>query len=154
MRLNLKIDGYRIKREPSEWNRISQVPKLLSCCAAVIVVVLNVFPIVVLWIPDNDGSSVSWFVVPTVGWVLIGFAFMYWVLFSIWLKWNASKGFEFQVARVPFVIRTGHDELRQFGESNMQGMVRKKMKGFRQYRELDELDRNGHRSTRVDNQTV
>ncbi|KUJ09194.1 uncharacterized protein LY89DRAFT_598930 [Mollisia scopiformis] len=61
---------------------------LLSIIAALILLIVNIFPLIFLWVPDpsfpkatHTGGAVDWFAGQTFALCLLAFAFLYWVIF-------------------------------------------------------------------------
>ncbi|KAB8300866.1 hypothetical protein EYC80_002794 [Monilinia laxa] len=66
----------------SEWNIYSTSNRWFSLATAIIVFVANVFPVAALWIPESTlGSSVPWYIVPTIGWTLVFGGSIYYLVF-------------------------------------------------------------------------
>ncbi|KAM0141905.1 hypothetical protein ACHAP3_001898 [Botrytis cinerea] len=69
-------------RETDEWNTYSTVNRWFSLITAIIVFVANAFPVAALWIPESaPGSSIPWYIVPTIGWTLVLAGFIYYMVF-------------------------------------------------------------------------
>ena len=66
----------------------SKLNPAVSVIAALCFTIANAFPIVSAWIPPSNGltaatgSKIPWYATPTVGWALIVFGFVYWVVFQ------------------------------------------------------------------------
>ncbi|KAA8571418.1 hypothetical protein MFRU_026g00320 [Monilinia fructicola] len=66
----------------SGWNTYSTSNRWFSLVTAIIVFVANAFPVAALWIPEPTlGSSVPWYIVPTIGWTLVFGGFLYYLVF-------------------------------------------------------------------------
>ncbi|KAF7896513.1 hypothetical protein EAF00_006527 [Botryotinia globosa] len=69
-------------RETDEWNTYSTTNRWFSLITAIIVFVANAFPVAALWIPESSsGSSIPWYIVPTIGWTLVLAGFIYYAVF-------------------------------------------------------------------------
>ncbi|KAM0138752.1 hypothetical protein ACHAO1_003351 [Botrytis cinerea] len=69
-------------RETDEWNTYSTVNRWFSLITAIVVFVANAFPVAALWIPESaPGSSIPWYIVPTIGWTLVLAGFIYYMVF-------------------------------------------------------------------------
>jgi hypothetical protein len=88
----------------------------VSIIAALIMFVACVFPLIFIWVPDpafttlsRTSGLVSWFVIQTVGLGLVGFAFLYWVLFRCYVSVrSAREGKTLHVKREPkFKVDSG-----------------------------------------------
>ncbi|KAI9642690.1 hypothetical protein NHQ30_008421 [Ciborinia camelliae] len=68
--------------QSSEWNTYSTSNRWFSLATAIVVFVANSFPVAALWIPESTlGSSVPWYIVPTIGWTLVLGGFIYYLVF-------------------------------------------------------------------------
>jgi hypothetical protein len=71
------------------WRQMTRgsVYSWLSISTAILYLVGNAFPVIASWIPRTAGfgsiSTVAWFVVPTICWVILGVASAWWVGFII-----------------------------------------------------------------------
>jgi hypothetical protein len=88
----------------------------ISIIAALIVFVACAFPLIFMWVPDpafttlsRTSGLVSWFVIQTVGLGIIGFAFLYWVLFRCYISVRSGRdGKSLHVMREPkFKVDSG-----------------------------------------------
>jgi len=69
----------------ADWAKKSpHVPGWLSIAAAIIYLVLNAFPLIVLWFPPKvtDPDRLPWFLTPTVAWSTIIGATVWWLFWS------------------------------------------------------------------------
>lgn len=66
----------------------SKLNPTVSIVAAFLFTIANAFPIVSAWIPPSNGltaatgSSIPWYTTPTVGWSLVLFSIIYWIVFQ------------------------------------------------------------------------
>ncbi|CAD6445349.1 de1bd2df-e27b-4a2f-9748-9a3129b5dc9c [Sclerotinia trifoliorum] len=89
----------------SEWNTHSTSNRWFSLATAVVVFVANAFPVAALWIPEsNPGSSIPWYVVPTIGWTLVLGGFIYYLVFRFAVP-RLLRGQMLEVQRKHFYIR-------------------------------------------------
>ena len=88
----------------------------VSVTAATLLLMICVFPLICIWIPDsayttltNTSHLVSWFVIQTFGLGIICFAFLYWVLFRCYISVrSAREGKTLHVKREPkFKVDSG-----------------------------------------------
>ncbi|OCK76766.1 hypothetical protein K432DRAFT_305642 [Lepidopterella palustris CBS 459.81] len=89
---------------------------VVSIIAALILLVSCVFPLICIWIPDPaftklslTSDLVSWFSIQTAGLGIVGFAFLYWVLFRCYVSVrSAREGKTLHVKREPkFKVDSG-----------------------------------------------
>ncbi|KAF2090393.1 amino acid transporter [Saccharata proteae CBS 121410] len=96
-----------------DWKTQSSVNHYLSILAATLFTLANLFPLLGSWIPPSTSratpeteaieSPYPWFVVPTLGWALVGAGAVYWVGFR-WMvpRCGGRRGKVFVVEREPF----------------------------------------------------
>lgn len=102
--MGLGLLGLRL-RKGSNWHLKSSSNATASICAAILFVIGNAFPVVVLWVPPTQDfkSSYSWFLVPTISVCLLGAGVFYWVVFvSIVPHMGNHRGKKLKVERSPF----------------------------------------------------
>jgi len=89
---------------------------VVSVTAALILLTICVFPLILIWVPDraytkltNTSNLVSWFAIQTFGLCIVGFAFLYWVLFRCYIAIrSAREGKTLHVKREPkFKVDSG-----------------------------------------------
>ncbi|KAH8758173.1 amino acid permease-domain-containing protein [Hyaloscypha sp. PMI_1271] len=105
-------------RPSSKWNEDSLTDRWLSLSTAVLVLLANLFPVIASWIPalqPKFGSSIPWFVVPTMGWALVISGFCYWLVFRyIWPMFKS--GAVLSVTRTPLLHEDDEGNVVQQGE--------------------------------------
>lgn len=100
----------------NEWNTYSTTNRWFSLATAVIVFVANAFPVAVLWIPESaPGSSVPWYIVPTIGWSLVLGGFIYYLIFRFAVPLFLG-GAVLEVKRDPFIGIDNEGHFVQHGE--------------------------------------
>ncbi|KAJ8059581.1 hypothetical protein OCU04_011236 [Sclerotinia nivalis] len=103
-------------RESSEWNKYSTSNRWFSLATAVVVFVANAFPVAALWIPESTpGSSIPWYVVPTIGWTLLLGGFIYYLVFRFAVPLFLG-GAVLEVKRDPFIGIDNEGHFVQRGE--------------------------------------
>ncbi|KUJ21641.1 uncharacterized protein LY89DRAFT_608035 [Mollisia scopiformis] len=99
------------------WSEKSELrSSATSITAALILFCCSLFPFICIWIPDpNDrylarsGKLVSWFASQTAGLALITIAFIYWVIFRIYVKVRSSReGKTLHIRREPKFKQDSH----------------------------------------------
>jgi len=94
-----------------KWRKISSFNPWLSTIAALIFTLLNVFPVIGVWIPDpavkylaETDNVVIWYAGPTVGLVVLGISILYWFGFWSYVRQREnSERQEFKVERTPII---------------------------------------------------
>lgn len=103
-------------KKSNEWNTYSTTNRWFSLATAVIVFVANAFPVAVLWIPESaPGSSVPWYIVPTIGWTLVLGGFIYYLIFRFAVPLFLG-GAVLEVKRDPFIGIDNEGHFVQHGE--------------------------------------
>ena len=89
----------------AQWARkIAGFSPTLSAATAAFVAIAALFPIVMQWVPPAGpaASEVPWFGVPTVSWVVLGVAVIYWLgLRCVVPRWGTHQGKVLKVERDP-----------------------------------------------------
>jgi hypothetical protein len=96
----------------TRWSEISSFNPWLSTIAALIFTLMNLFPVVGIWIPDpavkylaNTGNLVSWYAGPTVGIAVLALSVIYWFGFWGMIRQRESReGKELAVERRPIIL--------------------------------------------------
>ncbi|OXV07082.1 hypothetical protein Egran_05152 [Elaphomyces granulatus] len=94
------------------WRDKSSSNHVISIIAAVITVVTNGFPIIAAWFPPSSTTPQDikdilinpWYVIATVGWCVLAFSVIYWLVFRFVLpRFGNRRGLVFVVERETFV---------------------------------------------------
>ncbi|ESZ89783.1 hypothetical protein SBOR_9834 [Sclerotinia borealis F-4128] len=112
--LSLGIIWMRSTRS-SGWNTYSTSNRWFSLATAIVVFVANVFPVVALWIPEALGSSVPWYIVPTIGCSLLLGGVVYCLIFRFAVPLFLG-GAVLEVIRDPVIGIDGEGNSVQLGE--------------------------------------
>jgi amino acid transporter len=104
----------------THWHLKSPSNAIISILSASIFVIANLFPVITLWVPPTPAfknvNPYSWWLVPTIGVVLMVGSFFYWVvLVTVVPKIGGHRGKELRVERTPF-FHTEHGEPVQVAE--------------------------------------
>lgn len=110
----------RIWTSKTHWHLKSRSNAIISIVSASIFVIANLFPVITLWIPPKGAfaklATYDWWLVPTIGVVLMAGSLFYWVFFvTVVPKIGANRGKELSVERTPF-FHTEHGEPVQVAE--------------------------------------
>jgi hypothetical protein len=101
---------YLRARPSAQWKAKSKpIIPFLSISAAIIFILANLFPLISLWIPPNNGKyaqsvryNTKWFTAPTVGTSVIGLGVLWWIGFYIRVtRKEKSRHVEYEVQRIP-----------------------------------------------------
>jgi len=94
----------------AKWAEKSQFKHpIISIIAASLLLVICLFPLIFIWVPDSaypqfsrTFGMVSWFVLQTIGLSILGLAFLYWVLLRLYIRIRAAReGKTLHVKREP-----------------------------------------------------
>ncbi|KAH8703794.1 amino acid/polyamine transporter I [Talaromyces proteolyticus] len=89
----------------THWYLKSPSNGIISIASATLFVVANLFPLIALWVPPTTAfmTAYPWFLVPTLGVLLLVTGVLYWGIFvSIVPKLGSRRGKELTVERSPF----------------------------------------------------
>jgi hypothetical protein len=95
----------------TKWRKMSSFNPWLSTIAALIFTLLNLFPVISVWIPDpavkylaRTNKLVIWYAGPTVGLVVLGLSVLYWFGFWSYIRRRESRERKkFEVERIPII---------------------------------------------------
>lgn len=97
----------------------------LSVACAVLYLVGNLFPVIASWVPSTatfDFTQISWWLVPTVSWAVLGFAAVWWLGFLAVAKYREHH----QQKDFVYEIRPDFDWAEQAGEDGVEDSGREK----------------------------
>lgn len=107
----LSLVYLRLLSKSHQWRSVSKFPHWLSTSAALIFSLLNMFPVIGIWMYDpripymtQTSSLVKWYVGATIGLVVLGLAVVYWAGFRLYLHARSRReGKSLVVERTPII---------------------------------------------------